>query len=141
MSVGEGQVAALRALLTGDFEEHSRLTQQLDNNGMHDYMTLVSAAFVDAVDRRFGGEDLPAAVIGYVGQVRSLNEHAAETIDPDIAERVILAALGHGSISDVNGRQIRHTQNLLLPLLVRDEQRDDAGIDTILASARELAQA
>jgi hypothetical protein len=62
-------VAALRALLTGNFDEHTRLAGHLDDVGMRDYMTLVSAAFLDAVGRRFAGKDLPAAVIDYVGQV------------------------------------------------------------------------
>jgi hypothetical protein len=141
MPVGDGQVAALRALLTGNFEEHTRLTRLLDDDGMRDYVTLVSAAFLDAVDRRFANADLPAAVIEYVGEVRSRNAAAAEAIDPVIAERVILTVLGQGSLSDVSARQIRQAQNLLLPLLVDDEHLDDAGIDAILASARKLAQA
>lgn len=59
MAVGGEQVAALRALLTKNFEEQTRLTRQLDDDGMHDYMTLVSAAFFEAVDRRFANADLP----------------------------------------------------------------------------------
>jgi hypothetical protein len=141
MSVGDSQVAALRALLIGNFAEHTRLTRLLDDDGMRDYVMLVSAAFLDAVDRRFAGADLPASVTDFVGQVRSRNDTAADSIDPVIAERVILRALGQGSLSDVSGRQIRQAQNLLLPLLVHDERLDNAGIDEILASARALAQA
>jgi hypothetical protein len=52
-----------------------------------------------------------------------------------------MATLGRGSLNDVSGRQVRQAQNLLLPLLVREEHPDNAGIDAILASARALAQA
>jgi hypothetical protein len=140
MPVGDSQVAALRALLTSDFEEHRRLTRRLDDEGMRDYTTLVSAAFLDAVDRRFADAAIPAAVIEYVGEVRSRNAEAAEAVDPVVAERVILMALGQGSLGDVGGREVRKAQNLLLPLLVNDEHLDDAGIDAILASARKLVQ-
>lgn len=141
MSVGASQAAALRALLTGDFKQHELLTRELDDDGMRDYVALVSAAFLKMVDRRFGGENIPAAVIDYVGQVRALNDTAAGTIAPDVAERVILAALGHGALNGVSGSEARHVQNLLLPLMVRDEQLDGAGIEAFLKSARQLAQA
>jgi hypothetical protein len=140
MAVSKNEVAALRALLTGNFSEHSQLTSQFDDASLHDYMALVSAAFVEAVDQRFGGKDVPVAVIEYVGQVRSLNDKAAETIDPDISERVIMAALGHGSLSDVSGRKIQQAQNMLLPLLIRDEKLDGAGIDALLTSACAILQ-
>ena len=140
MVVSEQQVAALRALLTKDFEEHTRRTRQLDDDGMRDYMTLDSAAFFEAADRRFANADLPAAVIEFIGKVRSRNAQAAEKIDPVLTERVILKALGHGSISDLPGREIRRVQNLMLPGLVDDERLDAAGIDALLATARKLTQ-
>jgi hypothetical protein len=140
MQVGDDQVAALRALLNKDFDEHKRLTRLLDDDGMRDYMALVTAAFLEAVDRRFENASIPSAVVEYVGQVRSRNPKAAEAVDPVIAERVLLKALGQGSLSDLSGRDIRRAQNLLLPILVDDEHLDDAGIDAILAAARKLAQ-
>jgi len=140
MAVSDQQVAALRALLTKNFEEHTRLTRQLDDDGMRGYVTLVSAAFFEAVDQRFANADIPAAVIEFVGNARARNAQAAETIDPAVTERVILKSLGHGSISDIPGRDIRRVQNLMLPLLVDDEHLDAAGIDTLLSNARKLAQ-
>lgn len=140
MPVNDQQVAALRALLAGDYEQNKRLLRQVDAaGGMHDYMSLVSAAFLEAVDRRFAHASLPSAVIEWVADVRSRSPQASEAIDPDAAERVILKTLGQGDISDLSGRDIRHNIRLLLPLLIADEHLDGPALDEFLASARKLA--
>lgn len=140
MPVNDQQVAALRAQLAGDYEQHRQLLRQVDEaGGMHGYMSLVSAAFLEAVDRRFANADLPAAVSDWVADVRSRSTEASETIDPAAAERVILKTLGQGDISDLSGREIRHNMQVLLALLIADEQLDDPALDTFLASARKLA--
>jgi hypothetical protein len=140
MPVNDQQVAALRAQLAGDHEQHKRLLQQVDAaGGMHDYMSLVSAAFLEAADRRFATASLPAAVIEWVADVRSRSPEASEAIDPAAAERVILSTLGQGDISDLSGRDIRHNMRLLLPLLIADEQLDGSALDAFMASARKLA--
>src|SRR5690349_22865125 len=140
MPVNDQHVAALRAQLAGDHEQHRRLLQQVDAaGGMHDYMSLVSAAFLEAVDRRFANASLPAAIIEWVADVRSRSPEASAAIDPAAAERVILSTLGQGDISDLSGRDIRHNMRLLLPLLIADERLDDPALDAFLASARKLA--
>lgn len=75
-------MAALRARLAGNYyEEHKRLFQQLDAaGGMHDYMSLVSAAFLEAVDRKFANASLSAAVIEWVVDVRSRSPEASEAM-------------------------------------------------------------
>lgn len=140
MPVNDQQMAALRAQLAGNYEEHKRLLQQVDAaGGMHDYMSLVSAAFLEAVDRRFADVSLPAAVIEWVADVRSRSPEAAEAIDPAGAERVILKTLGQGDIGDLSGRDIRHIMRVLLPLLIADAQLDDTALDAFMATARKLA--
>lgn len=140
MPVNDEQAAALRAQLAGNHEEHKRLLQQIDAaGGMHDYMGLVAAAFLEASDRRFANASLPAAVIEWVADVRSRSPEASEAIDPAAAERVILKTLGQGDISDLNGGEIRRAMRLLLPLLIADEQLDDSALDAFMASARKLA--
>jgi hypothetical protein len=55
MTVTDDQVAVLRAHLAGDYDEHRRLLAGLDSRGaLGGYTALVTAAFVEAVDRRFG---------------------------------------------------------------------------------------
>lgn len=140
MPVNDKDVAALRAQLVGNHEEHRRLLRQIDTaGGMHDYMSLVAAALLEAVDRRFANASLPAAVVEWMADVRSRSPEASDAIDPAAAERVILKTLGQGDISDLSGGDIRHTMRLLLPLLIADEQFDESALDTFLAAARKLA--
>lgn len=140
MPVDDQQVAALRAQLAGDYEQHKRLLRQVDEAGsLPGYMSLVSAAFLKAVDQRFAHASIPAAVIDWVADVRSRSPEASEAIDPAAAERVILSTLGQGDISDLSGRDIRHNMRVLLALLVADEHLDGPALDAFLASARKLA--
>jgi hypothetical protein len=140
MPVTDDQLAALRAQLAGNHEEHKRLIGSLNaENGLTGYTALVTAGFIEAVDRRFApaAED-EAAVVEFIGDVRSRFEGADEEIDPLAAERIILKALGKGSISDLSGATIRHIERLLLAILVADEGLDDEGLDRFLAEARKL---
>jgi hypothetical protein len=138
--VTDQAVATLRAQLAGDFAEHKQLLGQLEGTGGLDgYMALVAAGFFEAVDRRFGKGTTPADVIEFVGDVRSRFDGADDEIDPGAAERLILRVLGQGSVGDLDGATIRRLQRLLLPVLVADEQLDDAGLDEFLTSARKLA--
>lgn len=139
MAVTEQQIATLRAQLAGDFAEHKRLLGLLDSAGLRGYVTLVAAGFFEAVDRRFGKATTPAEVIHFVGDIRSRFDGADDEIDPRAAEQLILKVLGQGSVENIDGPTIRRIQRLLLPLLVADEQLDDAGLDEFLASARKLA--
>jgi hypothetical protein len=140
VSVTDEHVAALRAQLSGNHEEHKRLLRELDVvGGMHDYMGLVSAAFLEAVDRRFRTASLPAAVIEWISDVRAQSDAASEAINPSIAERVILKALGYGEITDIGGADIRHVMRVLLPILTADEHLGDADLDAFLTAARKLA--
>ncbi len=140
MAVTGQEVATLRAQLAGDFVEHKQLLRQLEGTGgLVGYMALVAAGFFEAVDRRFGKGTTPADVIQFVGDVRSRFDGADDGIDPRVAERLILRVLGQGSVGDLDGATIRRLQRLLLPVLVADEQLDDAGLDEFLTSARKLA--
>ena len=140
MAVTEEQIAALRAQLAGDYGEHKRLLGLLDRSGgLRGYVALVEAGFFEAVDRRFGSTTTPADVVRLVGDLRSRFDGADSEIDPRAAEKLILKVLGRGSVEDLDGATIRRTQTLLLPLLVADEQLDEAGLDQFLAQARKLA--
>lgn len=140
MAVDERPEATLRALLTGDFEIYKQLLRSLDATGGRDFMGLVSAAFLKSVDRQFGSADLPAAVVEWVGKIRSESTVAAQAFNPVVSEQVILVALGLNEGSNLTGKQLRDSQLLLLPMLVDDQQLDSAGIDELLAAARDLAR-
>ncbi len=140
MTVTDDQVAVLRAQLAGDYDEHRRLLADLDaRRALAGYTALVTAAFIEAADRRFGpGHRDDAAVTAFISGVRSRFPGAETEIDQAEAERIIGKALGRGSISDINGPAIRKTEMLLLPLMVADEHYSGEELDRFLADARKL---
>lgn len=138
MPVTTEQTAALRALLVDDMDTHHAVYARLgaDKAG---YTALVTAAFCEAAERRFTAHRDPADVVQFVADVRSRSGRLATEIDPLIAERVIRAVFGDGSISDLSDADVAGTQIVLLAALVADEHLDDTALDAFLASSRKLA--
>ena len=140
MAVTDLQVATLRAQLAGDLEEHKRLLAQFDENADgRPYATLTNAAFVEAVDRKFSSDTTADDVIEFVGDVRSRSERVRVSLDPRLAERVLLAAVTDEDISDLDPREVRRSQRILLNALIVDEDLDGARLDEFMATARGLA--
>jgi len=140
MPVTDDQVAALRALLADDQDRHRQLFGQLDRaEARTGYPALVTAAFGEAVERRFGQHCQPADVVAFVAGVRSRSDRLAGQLDPDAAERVINAVLGHGSIRDLDREAVTRAKLVLLAALVADARLDAAALDEFLAAARKLA--
>lgn len=140
MTATDDQAAALRAQLAGDYDEHRRLLAGLNSQGaLGGYTALVTAAFIEAVDRRFGpGHRDDAAVTAFVSDVRSRFPGADDELEQAAAERVVRKALGRGSISDIDGPTIRRVEMLLLPVMVADEGYSGEELDKFLAGARKL---
>jgi hypothetical protein len=140
MPVPDDQVAVIRAYLKGDLDLYHQLYVKLDRSTGHAaYTALVTAAFVEAVDRRFGKTGTASDVIDFVADVRSRSDQVGEQIDPRGAERVIRAALTDENVDDIDGKTLVRLYVVLLAALVSDEQLDDAGLDDFLAEARKLA--
>jgi len=138
--VTDDQVVALRAFLAGDFAEHDRLTQHLDEtDGWDGYPALLGAAFLEAVDRRFATGYTRADVIQLVTDARGRFDESGEVLDPTAAERLVLAVLGEGSVDDLNDKIRARTQVLLLGELITKENLEDAVLDEFMESARDLA--
>ncbi len=71
MAVTDLQVAALRAQLAGDLEEHRRLLAQFDEKSDgRPYVILTNAAFIEAVDRTFTS-DTTSTTTSPMSQLRS----------------------------------------------------------------------
>jgi hypothetical protein len=140
MTVTDKQVATLRAQLAGNLAEHKRLFRQLDwqPEGLP-YTALIDAAFFEAVDRRFANGGTAGDVIAYVADVRSRFDEAAEAVDPEAAERLILKVLGQGSIADMDSKTAITAKQFILVALIVDEHLQGAALDEFLAQARELA--
>jgi hypothetical protein len=71
--------------------------------------------------------------------VRSRSENVRATLDPRVAERVLLAVVKDGDVSDLDRREARRSERILLNALIADEQLDSAGLDEFMATARKLA--
>lgn len=140
MPVTDGQVAALRALLVDDLDRHRQLFGQLDRaQARAGYPALVTAAFGEAVERRFGQRFEPAEVVTFVADVRARSDRLAAELDPEVAERAILAVLGRGTVRDLDKDAVTRAKLVLLGGLVADAGLDDAGLDEFLGAARKLA--
>jgi hypothetical protein len=140
MSVTADQVATLRAYLAGDFDSHKRLFGQLDRTAAKTgYTALLTAAFFEAVDRRFAQDGTTADVIEFVADVRARHLKDADEIDPRAAERLILAIFTDEEVDDLDTETKVSTQIILLYALITDARLDDAGLDGFLAEARKLA--
>jgi hypothetical protein len=62
----------------GDIETAERLRKALDDDEHHAYVVLVSAAFGQAADRRFGEQHTPADIIIFVADTRARYPKTAE---------------------------------------------------------------
>ena len=140
MAVTDQQAAMLRAYLAGDAATHNRLRSQLDPaDHAAGYGALFGAAFCVAVERRFIPNGSPAAVIEFVGEVRSRSESLASKIDPAAAERLIRAVYTDEPTGALDRETRILTQYLLLGALVADEHLGDSGLDEFIGQARKLA--
>jgi hypothetical protein len=140
MPVTDDQVAALRAYLADDLDQHRRLYAQLDRQAARSgYIALLVAAFFEAVNRRFAQDGTAADVIEFVADVRGRSEALGEAIDPRAAERLIRAALSDEDIDDLDDRAKGRLYVVLLAGLIGDEQLSNDGLDEFLAEARKIA--
>jgi hypothetical protein len=140
MPVTADQVATLRAYLAGDFDSHKRLFGQLDRAAAQTgYMALLTAAFFEAVDRRFAENGTTADVIDFVANVRARHLRDADEIDQRTAERLILAIFTDEEIDDLDAETKVNAQIILLFALIAEERFDDSALDEFLAEARKLA--
>ena len=140
MAITDDQVATLRAQLTGQNEEHVRLLNQLDTEeAQRNYVTLVTAAFFEAVDRKFivnGKVAENAEIVNFIAHQREIHPDSADALDPEAAEMMVLDALGKGSMESLDVETVFGTQILLLAALVGEARYSDDELDAFLAKAR-----
>jgi hypothetical protein len=140
MPVTDDQVAALRALLRDDMDRYQKIYGSLDRaEAKKGYPALITAAFIEAVERRFGASYQPADIVTFVADVRARSDRLASRIDPDVAELVIRAVLGDGTTRGLDKEAVTSAKLLLLGGLIADARPGDAELDEILAAARKLA--
>ncbi|GLZ10353.1 hypothetical protein Acsp04_05880 [Actinomadura sp. NBRC 104425] len=139
-SVSDQMVAALRAYLSGNRAEYDRLFDQFDMKaeGLA-WSALIAAGFFEAVDRRWANDRDSADIVEYVASVRAKDPELSEQIEPNVAEQLILHALGKSEAPDVDDSDRYAIQFLFMAALIVDERLDGAGLDKFLAAVRELA--
>lgn len=139
MPVTSDELAALRALLDGRFDDHDRLYGHLQaTGGGAGYMALAEAACFLEIDRRFTPETSEAKVVRYVSDIRT-RPAGAGSLDPVTAERMIRAVLGHGNIDDLDASTRISTELVLLAALVTDRDASSDDLDALLADAKKVA--
>lgn len=138
MKVTADQVSALRAVLTGDLNTHQRVYEQLDPATRQGYLALVTAAFFTAAEQRFKDGDR-ADIADFVSEARAKSDRLAESIDPQIAERLLMAVSTGEDIDDIDPETRGGHFILLLTGLVVDADFSNAELDTFLEKARKLA--
>jgi hypothetical protein len=140
MLVTDYQIAALRAYLTGVFDDDGQLQQQLIQSGEVDGLgKLVYATFVTAVRQRFSPTYMRADIISFVASARALLSERSDMIDPRTGENLIRRALGEAVSDESDQQAASRTQLTLLVALIKREQFGDSELDDFLIQVRILA--
>jgi len=141
--VSADQVAALRAYLSGDQEMFQHLNRMLDRSraSARAYRALLIGVFAEAVTLRFGEQTPRTEVIDYVAELRCRNDDIAEGLDPDHAERIIMAAIADEDIDDLSGDERVRLEMILMLAFVQDAHFSGARLDSFLERSRTFANA
>ena len=140
MPVTDDQVAALRALLVDDQDRHRQLFGQLDRaEARTGYPALVTAAFGEAVERRFGQRYQPADVVVFVADVRPGQTAWLPRSTPTPPNASSTPSSATQASATWTGKSVTRAKLVLLAALVADARLDDAALDEFLAAARKLA--
>jgi hypothetical protein len=140
MPVTDQQAATLHAQLAGDLADYQRLLAGLDSKAdARGYSALLTAAFHHAVDLRFTRDSTLEEVTDFVAGVRARSERLRDALDPRIAERVIVTAVGGDHVRDLEPAESNKMKMVLLTALVADMHFNDAGLEEFMAKARAFA--
>jgi hypothetical protein len=140
MPVTDSQAAVLRAQLSGHLDEADRLLRQFSNReDLQGFFTLITAAFSEAAELRYGSGGTREDAIRLTAEVRSRSDRLSVSIDPETAERVMMAAFTDGDVSDIDRDELRSILGILLSAMLAEEHFDDAQLDAFTAKARALA--
>jgi hypothetical protein len=80
-----------------------------------------------------------AEAIEFVSGIRARSEEVRDALDPNTAERVLLAAVGDEDINDIDARDFRTAEMFLLAGIVSDLDFDDGALDEFMIKARASA--
>jgi len=139
--VPDDVVAAFRAYLSGDRELWKTRNEALDRSRtvQRAYRAFVSAMFAEAVDRRLGRHPAWERIVEFVADIRARDDALADALDPDETERMIAWVDDDAGIDDIDADRSLGIWILVVTVIVRDADLDDAGLDAFLQRARTFA--
>ncbi|TDD63820.1 hypothetical protein E1293_42405 [Actinomadura darangshiensis] len=144
MQVTDRQLATLRSQLAGrTAEEHLRLFNQLGESDNAGYAALLAAGLFEAIQRRFAKSNHASQqteIIDFIAASRERSEEAPDAIDPNIAEQIILHALGKGTIAGIDGKAVIRHQIMLLAALTAQARYNEEELDAFLSQVRADAE-
>jgi hypothetical protein len=139
MPVTDAEAATLQALLAGDFDDHQQMRDRLADSSWPGYLALIEAACYLAVKRRFGSGASREDIVEFVASARAHSDKAADSLDPNHAERLIHAVLGNGNIDDFDDKTRFATEVGVLIAVIADLRPTEAVLEEFMANARRLA--
>lgn len=139
IQITDWHVAWVRAFVSQDAETLKPMLEQTPRTNEPDGTTvLLRAAFVQAVRRRFAAKTR-ADVIRFVAHARIRRGRNAPSIDPAVAETLILAVLNGTATEGLTDLQ-KGQHIILLSELMEDEALTADELETFLAEARTYAE-
>jgi hypothetical protein len=133
-------VSALRALLTDDMDEFRTRHGQLKGDERRAFAAILTIAFNDEVNGRFGEDHEVSDVIEFVARART-KYVGTGTVTAEDGERVIRAARGEDDQVDaMDAYQFGAAQTAMLLALVRDRNASPEDIDALLQTAEQQAR-
>lgn len=133
----------MRAYLSGDQEIFQRLNRMLDRSkpSARAYRALLIGVFTEAVSLRFSEQTPRTEVIDYVADLRSRGDDIAEALNPDDAERMIMAVIADEDIDDLSGDERVRLEMILMLAFVRDAHFSVDQLEAFLERSRTFANA
>jgi hypothetical protein len=129
----------IRLLARGDYEGYRQRCDRLDEKGWDALGVVVGATFFRAVERRFGPEPQPSAVIGLVADTRADLTGTGFDISPNDAETLVTAVLtGKTDKADlIDANQVVEIEMFLVRTMLKSAT--DTEIAEIFSEAEALA--
>jgi hypothetical protein len=132
------QLAMLRAMVDGDFDQHKELSDRLHAAGQLDeYGEVIGAAFYIAIRMQFPERYSAEDVIQLVANARSMFDQSGEVINPRSAELVVRGPLGeYDSAANIPDEEVVQTQVVICSYLAAEGRLGDP--DAFMGKVREL---
>ncbi|MDG4828138.1 hypothetical protein O7627_02315 [Solwaraspora sp. WMMD1047] len=140
MTVQTAHLDLIRLMIKGDAETYRERCAALDQAGWDGFGLVVSAAFYNAVQDRFGPSSTTNDVIRFVADARQNIGHTNFDVDPVAAETLIQAARSGNTeeMEKLPTETVIETEMLLVWNLL--EGVTDDGLETFLSAAEHLAR-